>query len=92
MIGVGDLFRSATTNACKGCIILHALSQQVHVSIYGQQMKPEQFVFVNYGLMFPPKEFLILPRGNIMDQSGKIEVFKTGSLGQYFIVILVINK
>jgi hypothetical protein len=82
IIGMGDLFRSATTQGCEGCKFLFELSQQAHFSLRGHHLEPGQIIFINYGMMYPPKEFLILPRKNVIDQSGKIEVFKTFPLGR----------
>jgi hypothetical protein len=88
MINIGDLFRSVTTQACQGCQFLLDLSQQVHFSLRGHHLEFSQDIFVNWGSLYPPKEFLILPDRNPLNQHGKIEVFKTFPLGKSFSINL----
>jgi hypothetical protein len=88
IINIGDLIRSATTQACEGCQFLIALSQQVHFSLRGHHLELIQDIFVNWGMLFPPKEFLILPDKNLLNQYGKIEVFKTFPPGKSFSISL----
>lgn len=80
IVAIGSLHESAATVGCDGCTFLFVSAQQVYFSLYGRRMADEQSIFVNYGILFPPKEFLILPTGamgNVISQHGKIEVFKT---------------